>query len=227
MRKSAFLTMALLTVSVMASAQFMNGGSRHPFNRDGSDKFSTVSVAFTPATMRASYDNLSVSEGFVGFNVMWNQAKIVSEKLPIYFGYGLGLGYLSDTENTNYEGAKATETIKFFNARIPVELLYRFNVSGTDIDVAPVIGLDALFHFSGKDTYKYSYQGKSITDETNYFDKKGSRRFNIDWHIGAKAFYKNRFYLGLTYEGPVLKLQSSDEMTSTISMVNIAVGLQF
>ncbi|MCQ2075014.1 MAG: hypothetical protein MJY77_07515 [Bacteroidaceae bacterium] len=135
-----------------------------------------------------------------GFSLEWNRNIKVSKSTPLYFGYGLGIQYSSSHRSD-----------RLLSARIPLEFLYRINIPNTKIAIAPYAGFDAIVYLFGQ------YDGYDFTHS------KKNRRINIDWHIGAKFIFNNKWFLGAAYESQIMKFNEY----SNISQANISIGLLF
>lgn len=243
MKKYLFLVVTMLMVSVVASAQFMNAGGssssgfgiKSAFSgEDAPSKFNTFSFSYHPMKLITSIDKKSSSESMNGFSLEWNGNTKITKSVPLYFGYGLGVQYSFDKESDKVYSRDVDVATRFLSAKIPFELLYRFDIPSTKIAIAPYVGFDAVIHLLGKKTTTTSYGGKEEVTTCNFFDEDDMlssdatyRRFNIDWHIGAKFMFNDKWFLGAAYEGQVLKLNSYDDYSIGFGQANISVGLVF
>lgn len=240
MKKYLFVVVTMLMVSVVASAQFMNAGGSSSSSGVGSSfggesapsQFNTFSFSYHPMKMIAEYGKESDSESMNGFSFQWNTNKKVVQSVPLYVGYGVGVQYsfYKDEEDDDYfEVETAT---RFLSAKIPVDFLYRFDVPSTNVTILPYVGLDAVVHILGKITMTASYEDEEESESYSFFDKDDMgddtyRRFNIDWHIGAKLMFNGKWFLGAAYEGQVLKLYSKNKSSIGFGQANLSVGLVF
>lgn len=222
MKKFLFVAGAMLLASVGASAQFVN--SSNSFNTSNSvntisnaglsDGFSSISISYSPGKIKAEWKAYGGKESekfdMNSFSIMWNGAKSVSRTTPLYVGYGLGLQYSKCDDD--YE-------MNALTAKMPLEVMYTYPIPNTNVCLAPEFGLDALIHIMAKDGDDDSY-----FDDDYYEDYK---RFNLNWHIGAKVFFDNKFYLGLQYESPIVRFYDEDGAKLGISQTNISLGFVF
>lgn len=217
MKKLFSISIALFAFCAMASAQFMNGGSSSKSSTSFSDSFRTLSVSYNAMNFKMLYDGKSETSSMTGLSLTWTNANAISSATPLYFEYGLGAQFSSRSEDHT--------TINFLSAKVPLSVLYRFEVPGTNFAIAPYAGFDAVCYFMGKE--KYSYDGH--TEEYDIFkDDRDPKlnRFNIDWHIGAKVLF-NKVFVGFAYEGPILGFYSKDGLKVNSNQVNISIGLVF
>lgn len=195
----------------------MNKAKTQQGSYNGGRTINTLSFSVNPmsCTWKASDDGLSVSDSdsFLGFSLKWN-GSIDLSNTQLRFGYGAGLQYAYSSKPENW----GVDKVRFLSAKIPLELQYAFDFSGSNVSLVPYAGFDAVIHFMGKE----------VLGDTSYnmFEDSDLRRFNIDWHVGAKL-YIDRFFFGAAYEGPVLKLYSENPMSVGMSQADIFVGFVF
>ena len=150
------LLVALFGLATNASAQFVNSssGSSRSSSSVGSsltsvttDGWSRVSVSYLPSKMKSEGE----SESFNGFSIGYLKGFSVTNRLPLYVEAGAALQYRSHKEEGNYGGPgyDYSDKHKMFSLNIPVNLLYRFNVTD-DFSVSPYFGLDIRFSLIGK-----------------------------------------------------------------------------
>ena len=215
MKKLFLITAMLLASYTLVSAQFMNDG--HPSHSSSfsssPSSFGTISASYNIMKLNESIDSESAKKTINGLSMAWTNANILSSNTPIYIDYGLGVQYSFKDENK--------VKINFLSAKVPLSLLYRFEIPNSKIAIAPYAGLDAVVYILGKS------KGNGI--EIDLFKDQGGEklnRFNLDWHIGAR-FLISKLYLGVGYEGPIVGFYNKDGYKLNSSQVNISLGIAF
>lgn len=217
-----FATGALLAISLCASAQSATA-------KKGSvalpNEWQTGYFQWNPSSFVPSKGD---DQSFTGLSLGWSKAFSISQTQPLFFEAGVGLQYSfysdDDTEsgyNQRGEKVKLTNTVKYngFAMKIPVHLLYVWDIPNSKIQLMPFVGLNLRYNFSGKiknewdvsvDGYTFDedeLEGTQYEDqEFNVFDKDdmgGSKntwkRFQIGWELGVKARFSQKYLLGLSY----------------------------
>mgnify|MGYP003310285130 CR=1 FL=1 len=207
MKKLFSISVALFAFCAMASAQSMGGGST---------SFGTLSLSYNAMNLKMSYEGESATESMTGLSLTWTNANAIGTAAPLYFEYGLGAQFSFKSKNNT--------TVNFLSAKIPLSILYNFEIPGTSFAIAPYAGLDAVCYFMGKS--KYSYGGETYESDVFKDGDPKYNRFNIGWHIGAKVLI-NTMFVGFAYEGPILGFYSKDGLKVNSNQVNISLGLVF
>ena len=231
MKKSIFLAaVAFMLMSVSASAQFMqsNGGSKAKAPVE--DVFNTVDLTYSPITMKTTNGSNSSTADFNGISLNWSQARLMTDKLPIYLQYGAGaqFSWYTDSGSNNYGNYKYTTT--FLTVKVPVNVLYNFAIPNTNLSVMPYLGLNAQVHVLGQTKASQEYDGETETTKVNYFSKDDMEdpynRFVLGWQIGAMVSF-NKYFVGIGYNGPVTSLYKNGDFKIQTSQVNISLGIMF
>ncbi len=185
---------ALLAVAVPASAQFSNGGAKSSTAADA-DGWNTVWIQWNPSSLNPDEGD---SESFTGLSLGYSKAFGVSQSIPLFVEAGIGLQYSFHSESFDDEDYKW----HMLSAKIPVSLIYAWQIPHSSITLMPNLGLDLRYNLSGK--LKYEYDDED--EEYDLFDKDemgGSddvwKRFQIGCHIGVKARFNEKFLVGLSY----------------------------
>ena len=237
MKKSIFLAaVAFMLMSVSASAQFMqsNGGSKAKASVE--DVFNTVDLTYSPITEKTTIGDRSSTTDYNGISLNWSQARLMTDKLPIYLQYGAGaqFSWYTDSSSNDYYNVKTTTS--FLTVKVPVNVLYNFAIPNTNLSVMPYLGLNAQVHVLGqqkttteeydgdKDTFKVNYFSKDDMEESPY--KKPFNRFVLGWQIGAMVSY-DKYFVGIGYNGPVTSLFKDGDYKIQASQVNISLGIMF
>ena len=231
MKKSIFLAaVAFMLMSVSASAQFMqsNGGSKAKASVE--DVFNTVDLTYSPVTMKATMGGSSLTEDYNGISLNWSQARLMTDKLPIYLQYGAGaqFSWYTDSSSSDYYDVKTTTS--FLTVKVPVNVLYNFAIPNTALSVMPYVGLNAQIHVLGQSKTTTTYEDDKETSKMSYFSKDDTEnpynRFVIGWQIGAMVSF-NKYFVGIGYNGPVTSLYKNGDFKIQTSQVNISLGIMF
>lgn len=190
--------------------------------------FNTADFTYSPVTMKYKADGADVSTKYNAVSVNYDQARLLPVSLPLYVQYGAGLQYTWKTEKEG--GLKDTDS--FLTLKVPVSVLYQFEVPNVPLTIMPYAGLNLQAHLIGQN--KVSYEGES--EKVSYFDKEAMsesfygdtfNRFVVGWQIGARFMYQD-YFIGLSYNGPVTNLYKySSDIKLRNSQFNISVGLRF
>lgn len=225
----AIMAAAFLSVATSASAQTTTAQSASSEVSSVNNGWNTVSIEWTPGKL--SFD-AGDSWSFNGLSLGYSRAISVSKTIPLYVEAGLGLqysflskmekisGYYNKTTGTfhdtslyggTYVNAKVDIDGSLFTAKVPVELLYAWQIPDSKVTLIPHAGINLRFNVLGKAKVKAEVSGNGIleTEEHTYNlfnedDMEGTdnmmNRFQIGWQIGLKARFNNLFMLGLSYE---------------------------
>lgn len=243
MKKFYFIVVALLMISASASAQFVNsqGGRRSNVGStaDVESVFNTFDFTYSPVTMKtiAKYDGSSYTEteDLNAVSLGWTQARSILSTLPLYIQYGAGLQYAWQTDKESESGVEVKSTVSFLTLKVPVNVLYNFNIPNTPVAIMPYAGLSLHAHLLGQNKYTVSYDDETRTEKENFFSKEDMdddpyNRIVLAWQIGAKVAFRNLLF-GVAYEGPVTSLYKYSEDGASVrfnySQVNISLGIKF
>lgn len=229
MKKIYFLVLAvaMMAFSVSASAQFMNSSSSMSSSSAVESIFNTFDVTYSPMNLNAKYGDVTNSEKLNAVSLNWNQARAISTSVPVYLTYGAGVQYAWMTDSD--DDWKSTSS--FLTVKVPVNLLYNFNIPSTSVNLMPYVGLNLQGHILGQEKMTYSDGDSKETHNLNYFSKKDMddepfNRFVVGWQIGAKVAF-NKYFVGVAYEGPVSNLYKEGDLKINYNGVNISLGLMF
>ena len=253
MKRIFFLLFALLVMSsIVVSAQMKpfpytktNQNTAIRTNKTA-DVFHMVEVNYSPVLQNTIMDKYTRAVKMNAFSLNVSQFRSILDTYqthPLYLQYGLNLQYTyhinEDQDDVSYNGTKYSAGFKilttFFTMKVPVNLLYSFQIPQTSLSFMPYAGAHMLVHLSGrqKDTEWESINGKknSTTEVKSLFkdEDMGSNpcnRFGLGWQVGAKIAY-DRLLFGLGYEGYLLNLQKGDDYKVRMPQVNISLGIMF
>lgn len=200
---------ALLAVGTTASAQFSNSRARSA--RNVSTKgWSTFYVQYNP--IKAKIDVKDADDmSFNGFSVGYNKAFSVSKSIPLFVEAGIGLQYASYKDDVlygydadTYEEVEAERKITMFAAKVPVSLMYQWNIPSSKVALIPFLGITMRYNFSAKGNN--SNDDYDVDEDFDLFDKDDMgdddatwNRFQLGWQIGVNARINSSFLLGVSY----------------------------
>ena len=173
-----------------------------------------------------------------GFNAGWlGGFNIAGSVLPLYMETGVtmkvGFPNLGGSDSEYDEGdSRWWKTLSF---EVPVNVTYRYNIPNTKIRLSPYFG----FHFkvnalaTNKDSYKiprYDETGKlyyeSHQERLDWFDAKGTRRFQFGMQVGAN-FEINHFFVGAGWERDFMPVMTEGGYEIRNSGMRVNVGWTF
>ena len=203
-----FAIMAMFTLATQAqivssrSSRITTAGSVGDYAVGNYDGWSTIYLQWNPSSFSPEVGS---SESFTGFSAGFNHAFGLTQSIPLYVEAGIGVQYsFWDGDyyliyEGNYKKIKDSK-IKVLSTKVPVSLMYKFDIPNSTISIVPNAGLDMRFNILGK--LKSDDLGKSV----NLFDKDDMglddwtwNRFQIGWHVGVNFMFNNKFLVGATY----------------------------
>lgn len=254
MKKMRLFAVALLTtIGITASAQTNRGTT-------GTNDYNTIYVQWNPTTFSNSQkgaEDISAT----GFSIGYSHAFCISKTAPVFIEAGLGLQYTYASESAADDIAELSglstrevvkymdpeEKLKMFSAKVPVNIIYNWNIPNSRITLSPFIGVNIRCNFSGKYNLDWNMApelknelinqvGKDAFDETfsdqelNLFDKKDMgtsddtwKRFQLGWQIGVSATLNNKFSLGISYGTDFTEIAKKVKLHST----SVTLGYRF
>lgn len=205
------LFVAFLAASANSFAQFSNSSSSSSVSSDG---WNTIYFQWNPSQFSPDKGD---SQSFTGLSLGYSHAFPVSNSIPLLIETGIGLQYSFYKEDIAEEldfdsyydyDYSVNQKVNMFSAKVPVHLLYDWQIPNSSVSIIPFAGLNMRFNISGKSKVEY---GKDLKDDydlededINLFDKKEMggdpwKRFQIGWELGVKAKFNNKFLVGVSY----------------------------
>lgn len=181
-------------------------------------------------------DNVYFNGAALGYDIDFK----VSRRAPLYIGTGVNLHFVVRNktyyQDEQYNLINIKQTTTFFNANVPVDLIYRFPVMPS-FTLSPFVGLNFRIQIIGRNKNRIKAgaddsQLNEILDRMelgpangNLFSKKdyGSahlNRFQMGWHIGVRGQYQ-RVSLQVSYGSDFVKLHKN------LSSANLMVTLGY
>lgn len=196
-----FAIMAMFTLATQAqivssrSSRITTTGSVGDYSKG----WNTIYLQWNPSSFS---QEIGSSESFTGFSVGFNHAFGLTQSIPLYLEAGIGVQYsFWDGTYLRIPDCK----IKLLSAKVPVSLMYKFDIPNSTISIVPNAGLDMRFNILGKlknDEYEEYLKKSSF----NLFDKDDMggddytwNRFQIGWHVGVNFMFNNQFLVGASY----------------------------
>ncbi len=232
MKKSLILTVCALFVGMTASAQFTSSSSNSNAGTMGTaENWSRFYVSYNPFTVDVDKDFGDDLELKNGFTAGFSMAKNITTDLPVFLEFGAAVNYAWDTENESSGSYKYSATISQLAVMVPVSVVYRWDVA-SDIALAPYAGLRARYIAAFNNKYTEEYDGEKESGKVNLYDEdegwdEDARRFFIGYQIGVQALFKDKFSIGLEYEGYFSQLFKDDDIDSVLKTWSISLGFLF
>ncbi len=238
--KKILLLAALALGALAVSAQSVGGG-RSSGDTEVSKGWNTIYLQYN--NVGCSHEKINwkdldwkPSESANGITLGINHAFNIAPTLPLYVEAGLGVQFVmySDSYNTNSNKLKVTGHL--LSAKVPINVLYHFNIPNTDFAIEPLFGFDFRVNILGKAKSEESWRSyyddewRTSKDEANLFKKEdmdgnAAKRFQAGWHIGANFVYK-QVALGIQYGHDFNKIHD-DALNPKLKTTTISLGYRF
>lgn len=255
--------LALLATGT-AFAQFANSTAKSSSSSSSStvstDGWSSFWVEWNPTTIEFDQKNVD-DESATGLSLGFSKTFGISPSLPLFVEVGIGAQYTFNTkemgeelgfDDDDYDACDPKLKTTLISAKVPVNLMYAFQIPNSSITLLPFVGANLRYNISGKRKLEWNFTdeaieyledryGRNWEDKTmegiplkgydfDVFDKKdmGSddntwKRFQIGWNIGLKARINDQFLLGVSYGKDFSELAKKTKMSTT----TISVGYTF
>lgn len=200
---------AMLAVCTSASAQFSNANGSSSQTVQSNEGWSTLWLQYNPTNVSVDVkgvDDKSASAISLGYS----RAFGVSKSIPLFVEAGAGLQYTWTDEGSE---DNLDVNTKLLSIKIPVDLMYKFQIPNSSVAIMPYAGLNLRFNVWGEQKWEYisdddySDYYDSDDEKTTFdlFDKKDMgkdevwNRFQIGWRAGVKARFGKSFMIGAGY----------------------------
>ncbi len=240
-----FAAAAMLAVSATASAQFTNTaktGSSSAVNTDG---WGTFYLQWNPSSINIDVKNAD-DQSFTGFSVGYNRAFNVVKNTPLFLEAGAALQYSFYKEDGKvgiyeydeyedevyYDVVDGEVKMNMFSVKVPVNLMYKFDIPNSSVALAPFAGITLRYNISGKlKTSSTDDEYEDVDDlDQDVFDKKdmGSKdatwkRFQAGWQIGVNAHFGDNWLVGVSYGSDFSELYKKAKISTT----SVTLGYRF
>lgn len=195
--KKFFIVTVMVFAGIQAQAQIVSSRSSmttreviaEPVSYKG---WSTFGAEFLPSTFSYKHDD---SESFSGLAINYTKAVSITQSIPLFIEWGIGAQYSFFSDEDRYEEVK----IHYASVKVPVNLMYDFQIPGTNVNLDPYIGIKLRGNVWGELKYEDKDYGSSKTYNLFDSDEGDCKRFQVGWNIGVKARFNNAFYVGVGY----------------------------
>lgn len=228
MKTKILLTSLSFVCSANLFAQFANDNTAS----SSGDGWTSVNIQYNSVSLDTEYDEYPDLRGFsIGLTNAWK----LPTRSPLFAETGIVVRHASgnsDISTYQYD-FKDEYKLNLLTVKIPVNLVYVFDIPNINVTIAPYIGLHINYHLSGKlkETEKepghidrnHSY---NIFDEQDFSDYSCDKwnRLQIGWQIGTKVNYSN-FYVGLQYGKEFSKIYDYAEIKT--NEMAVSLGYKF
>lgn len=171
--------------------------------------WSTFGIEYLPSKFSGDGD----SESFSGVALNYTNAISLTQSVPLFLEWGLG-GQYSFYSEDDFK-------IHYASVKVPLNLIYDYQIPGTSINLDPYVGLKARFNVWGE--AKEEYYGESESWNLFASDEGDWNRFQIGWNIGVKARFNNSFFVGIGYGSDFSEIANDLK----VNEVSISLGLVF
>lgn len=210
MKIKHFFVITAMLMSTTAFAQFTHSGGR---NQSSVEKgWNSIYASYN--MLKYSQEMFVYNKAYNGFSVGYDRAIGLISKIPLYVEIGGAIQYAGQNIKDNVGGYVKT-TSNLLSVKVPVSILYRWNVANSNWSIIPKAGFDGRFNVLGKgketssdyshkftttNRYNMFKEGENGEDGYNGLNALGDkcRRFQVGWHVGANVEYKS-LLLGITY----------------------------
>lgn len=206
--KKMFLLAFLAIMCVQVQAQIVTSrSSMITTTRTPQIGWSTFGLEYLPSTFKYDDD----SESFSGLALVYTRATSLSGTTPLFLEWGIGGQY------SFY--SKHGVDINFASVKIPINLMYDFQIPNTSINIDPYIGLKCRGNVWGTVKSDYDDEKYDLFDK----DEGDCKRFQVGWNIGVKLRFNNSFFAGVSYG---TDFNEFDEDTK-INELSLSAGIVF
>ena len=219
--KKLFILAMMAVVGAQAQAQIVSSRSSmttreviaEPVTYKG---WSTFGVEYLPSTFSVKDDD---SQSFTGLAVNYTNAISLTQSTPLFIEWGIGAQYSFNSEEDRYEEVK----VQFASVKIPVNLVYDFQIPGTNVNIDPYLGLKLRGNVWGES--KYESKEYDYSKSFNLFDSDEGdcNRIQLGWNIGVKARFNKAFFVGIGYGSDFSEFAEDVK----INEVSLSLGVVF
>lgn len=209
--KHIFVITAML-MSTTSFAQFTHSGGRNQSSAE--EGWNSIYASYN--MLKYSQEMLAYNKAYNGVSIGYDRAIGLTSKIPLYVEIGGAIQYAGQNIKVkNEDNEKAASNL--LSVKVPVSILYRWNVANSNWSVIPKAGFDGRFNVLGKGKVAYTdsdysheftttnrynmfKEGENGKDGYNGLNASGDKcsRFQVGWHVGANVEYKS-LLLGITY----------------------------
>lgn len=221
-----FAVAALLAISSGAYAQFANTSSGGSSTSVKSNGWSSIWVEYNALT--ADFTKGFDDESVTAFSAGYSQAFPISAGTPLFLEVGLGAQYSKKSDLFDIDD----QDLSFLSAKIPVNLIYEFDIPNSNIKIDPFVGLSMRFNITGKLKVNHGDDDLDLFDKDDMGGSKYTmKRLQPAWQIGVKARFGGGLTAGLSYGSDLSNIWepyvSGVETKAKVSTFTVALGYVF
>ncbi|MFI3263679.1 MAG: hypothetical protein SNG38_01880 [Rikenellaceae bacterium] len=221
------LSIVALTIASTASAQFANS-TQSTSTKQSSTSTTTVDLSnwnsfyISVDTPVLVWDGDDEEKFNGGFSLGFTSTKVLSDSTPIFAESGVEFSYAY--YNDDYDDCYYT--YNFFNAVIPINLVYLYSIN-ENFSVAPYVGLYARVGISFRNKYSYSYSSGEYSDSGSLYDEDywgddALNRLTYGYQLGVNLQLKDKYIVGIKWQNDI------NEMCEDLKYKNgISINLGF
>ena len=230
MRIKLFALSVLFVVCTSVSAQYYDSKNWETTYHELDDGgWSTVWAEYNPVTFNVDVKGAD-NQTATGISLGYSMALQLIPDGSLFLEPGLGVQYTFYTEDKSASSmgysVKAENKFNMWSLKVPVNLLYRFEIGNSGFSLSPFAGLTLRYNLSAQIKSTATVNGQSETIKTNLFknsDMGGSdntwNRFQIGWQAGLKAIIGNAFLIGASYGTDFTEIAEKTKIqTATVSL---------
>lgn len=228
MKKARLLVAAaLLAVATTASAQFTNSSSSSSSANVGSNEgWSTFYVQYNPIKAHWEDDGEDEDYSYNGITIGYNHAFSVSKSIPLFVEAGLGLQYAMykdevyiGYDDVTYEDVNGDDKRNILSLKVPVSLMYKWNIPNAKVSLMPFLGLAMRFNLLANrsvtnDDYDFD-EDYNMFDEDDMGEDNTWSRFQVGWQIGVNAQFNNSWLVGVSYGTDFSEIAENTKLKTT------------
>ena len=219
--KKLFLFATFAALTTLSQAQIVSSTSR-TITKETTEKAPSTSVTYIRAdySIDGAYgkdkgDNVKGKSGFV-VGVGWNSAV-----QKFYWGFEVGgqtRGFATEENNGKY-----TNNRTHYGLYGSVLAGYKFAVS-PDITIDPALSFGPSFDLAGSLSSSNKDVDKFIKENAKWGE--GYKKFDLALSVGAKLWYKNKYFFQLQYRSGLLKwVDTSADVKFNAQKFTIGLGI--
>lgn len=226
--KHFYLTaITVLVVNLMSMAQ--NQGWQTVYV-----EWSPTTVYYTGGVQDKYEDELFDINFNASLSLGYSRAFALSKSIPLYFETGAAAQFMYRSESDDEVIEKRwTETINMLSMKVPTNIMYRFHIPNSTVDIIPYTGITMRVNLWGKyniekgthSSYSYNlFSDKEMSHVSNYMRFHTAwKRFQIGWQIGARAHFNNQFVVGAAFGIDFIEIAMKNKMRYG----NFMIGYKF
>ena len=170
--------------------------------------WSTFGFEYLPSSFSFKHN----SESFSGFAVNYTNATSVTQSIPLFIEWGIGAQFSNYSEEDDL-------TIHYASIKVPLNIVYDFQIPNTSINLDPYIGLKFRGNVWGEWKDEYNDESYNLFDK----DEVDWKRFQIGWNLGMKVRFGDKFFLGVGYGSDFSEMAEDMKINET----SLSLGFVF